>query len=97
MHRQTDQKMQYDMKQIQMPVEIPATFKIWHSKCNSNASRAKYTKPTRQRKNLETFYECIMNLNSYRKCNDNFTDGSALSDPGPVGASLKTKDQKAHQ
>ena len=53
------QTKKHNMKQIQMPVEIPATLEIFpnlHSKSNNNTSRAKYIKASKQRKNLKTLY-----------------------------------------
>ena len=72
---------------------------LWYSKSNNNTSRVKYTKLSKQRKNLETlYYWAYHEFINTEKTMIIYTDGSALSNPGPVGTgwSLKPKDQKTH-
>ena len=87
------------MKQIQMPVEILVTFEIFDiANLTTILPERNIQNPQNKEKTLKLYTEPIMNLNTENAVAI-FTDGSALSSPGPVvqGWSLKPKDQKTHQ
>ena len=83
-----------------MPVEIPATLEIFDiPNLTTKLPEPNIQNPQNKEKALKLYTESIMNLNT-ANTTIIFTDGSALSNPGPVGTEgwpLKTKDQKAHQ
>ena len=79
-----------NMKQIQMPVETPATFKIFDiPNLTTILPEPNIQNPQNKEKNLK---ESIMNLNTGNLMII-FTDGSALSKPGPVGAGVVIKNK----
>ena len=82
-----------------MPVEIPATFEIFDiPNLTTILPEPNIKNPQNKKKTLKLYTASIMNLNT-ENAMIIFIDGSALSNPGPVGAGvvIKTKDQKAHQ
>ena len=84
------------MKQIQMPVEISATFEIFDfSNLTTILPERNIQNPQNKEKTLKLYAESIMNLNT-ENAMIIFTEGSALPNPGPVGAGavIKTKGPK---
>ena len=81
------------MKQIQMPVEIPVTFEIFDiPNLTAILPEPNIQNPQNKEKTLKLYTESIMNLNA-KNTMVIFTDGSALSKPGPVGAGVVIKNK----
>ena len=75
------------MKQMQMPVEISATFETFDILPEPNIQN-----PHNKEKTLKLYTESIMNLNTENAIII-FTDGCTLSNPGPVGAGVVIKNK----
>ena len=80
-----------NMKQIQMPVEIPPTFEIFDiPNLTTILPEPNTQNPPNKEKTLKLYTESIMNLNT-ENAMIIFTDGSALSNPGLVGVGVVIK------
>ena len=83
-----------NMKQIQMPVEIPATFEIFDiPNLTTILPEPNIQNPQNKEETLKLYNESIMNLNT-QIAMIIFTDGSTLSNPGPVGGGVVIKKQR---
>ena len=85
-----------NMKQIQIPVETPETFEVFDiPNLTTILPEPNIQNPQNKGKTLKLYTESIMKLNTENTMII-FTDGSALSNSGPVGAGVlvKTKYQK---
>ena len=82
-----------NMKQVQMPVEIPATLEIFDiPNLTTIFPEPNIQNPQNKEKTLKLYTESIMNLN-IENTMIIFTDGSALSNPGPVGVGVVIKNK----
>ena len=82
-----------NMKQVQMPVEIPATLEIFDiPNLTTILPEPNTQNPQNKEKTLKLCTESIMNLNTENAMIVS-TDGSALSNPGPVGAGVVIKNK----
>ena len=71
-----------------MPVEVSATFEIFDiPNLTAILPKPNIQNPQNKEKNLKLYTESIMNLNT-ENAMIIFTDGSALSNPDPVGAEV---------
>ena len=76
-----------------MPVETPATFEIFDiPNLTTILPEPNIQNPPNKEKTLNLYTESIMNLNTENTMII-FTDGSALSNPGPVGAGVVIKNK----
>ena len=81
------------MKQIQMPVEVPATFEIFDiPNLTTILPQPNIQNPQNKEKTLKFYNKSITNL-STENAMIIFRDGSALSNPGPVGAGMVIKNK----
>ena len=81
------------MKQIQMPVETPVTLEIFGiPNLTTILPEPNIQNSQNKGKTLKLYTESIMNLNTENTMII-FTDGSALSNPGPVGAGVVIKNK----